>query len=917
MSSEGRTAVTANGEPTAHSSSVALCAASDADGAAGVVLPLEAVEESAGDLVGSKALHLAMVSRCCGIVPRGIVVTTRAVLRFVAANSLDSALGSLCTGAHMTSDPRRAAEEAHRLFRDGRFPEALRSELLALVTLTFGDGSVAVRSSFSSEDSHTQSGAGSHESFLQVHGEHRLIEAIKDCWASQFSERALAYQSRNGATALPPPGAVLIQRMVCSRVSGVLFTRDPCDPSSANLLVDATYGLGLGTVSGNFPVDSFTVNRRSGKVMAARIRTKHHMVCAAEVGTAIRPVPPELQSVASLTESELGRLAKIGLELETSLGFPLDVEWAIEADTIYVLQARPITPAASHTRTGGDTWVRRPFLEIFPDPLTPLTGSLLERELNAITSRFWHETLGVPDADLGDVLRAFHHRAYLNLSFMKRLSQRYFPGMYELLREFLSGLSREDQKAWRLVCAIRPRISMIRPTLKALAVVLRAGRRWERESAEFFAAIAAWRARALSELSDDELKAGFSEVSDLSFHVFGANLTTAVAAGLHYLCLQQVLAFAAADRQGHLCENLVVGLPGNKTLEGNLAIWTLYQHVHASATLRRLFASPVTAERVLDELAGSADGRRFREALDGFLAAFGVRATSEQELSLPRIRENPQYVVETIRRYLLAEPRDLPTVLTELERRKVESDRQVRARLTSGWLRYLVSPLTRTLYCRARRGVERLMPLRENTRFAFLHALDCWRRLSLEIGDRLVARAVLARRDEVFFLTLEEAFRFLRRGRPANLDELLRARREQLQAASAQDPPASVGPPPDFDTPHRTSRSSRVVGVGVSPGRATGVARVLYSPADIGRLGRGEIIVAPSVSASWTPLFPLAEAVVTELGNALSHGAILAREYGIPFVANIHDATRVIADGSRIVVDGDAGTIEAAPSPPS
>ncbi|MFZ5444365.1 MAG: PEP/pyruvate-binding domain-containing protein [Myxococcota bacterium] len=807
-----------------------------------MILPLEQVEAASA---GGKAVGLRRLREAGVAVPEAFVIDARAFLAHVER-------------AGATADGVRATALAPELLDPLR--EAWRG---------LGDVVVAVRSSGVDEDGADASFAGQHDTVLGVATFDALVDAVRACWASAFSQRAIAYRAHVGAPA--PSLAVVVQRMIEPRVAGVVFTRSP-EPTKDVLVLEAVRGRGEALVSGHAAPERLEVDRAS----------------------------PQAQASALLAPRELQQLTTDALALEAHFGEPLDLEWALDAEgRLWWLQARPITTALSHDDPSL-VWSNTNAGELLPDVATPMTLDLVKNVVKMLFALFT-EALDM-DFDRTPVVGLVGGRVYFSMNTFAALAAQ-VPGMSkrspaELFgghaTEIVAGLKQVGAQARPVVGArglrlVRGVATMVWRMLRQSGV---------RPDAEVEVVLAETRALATFDVrgaTDDALLAWLRRLQGGMGPIFN-EVFGAIAVGM--ACTNALLERSRhwlGDADGAIGSALLAGLGGVDSAEAGLELWKLGERLR-EAGLGELLARR-DAAGLLDAL------ERHPELLAAWRAwneRHGHHARAELDVSQPRWRERPEQVLG-----LLAGERGARTPVevfaaTAARREQVEAESLRR-----------LSPLRRLVFRalleRARRGTR----LRELLKSEAVRRLALTREGLLEVGQRAVSRGVLSERDDVFFVQWADVPALLRAtdGAPWKR-KVQRARAERKKWLPLTPPPVVIGRlDPTRALPPPVPQAPVLRGLAVSAGLVEGVARVVLRSDEDTRVAPGEILVAPFTDPGWSPWFISAGALVVDLGGMLSHGSIIAREYGIPAVVNVGHATRRIRSGSRIRVDGFRGEV--------
>ncbi|WP_406673280.1 PEP/pyruvate-binding domain-containing protein [Nonomuraea sp. N2-4H] len=829
------------------------------------VLPLD---DPAADLAtaGGKGASLARLSRAGLPVPGGFCITTDAYRAFVAGfrdEILRAAAG----------DPGSIPA----LFAAREVPERLAEPILRAYA-ELGDGvPVAVRSSATAEDLPGMSFAGQQDSFLNVKGPGALLDAVRRCWASLWNPRAIAYRDRQGVPHDDVALAVVVQELVDADAAGVLFTADPVSGDRDATVINASWGLGEAVVGGQVTPDVITV--RGGRVAESRTGDKKVMTVRTATGTEERPVPEERRAAPVLDDAEAETLAGLGARIQALYGVPMDIEWARRDGAFAIVQARPITglPAPleewNDSLKGGHLWTGGNLGEAIPDVMTPITWSYVRL--------FIAEAMSASTLPGFDLVGNIGGRFYMNLSVVHSVAtaigvRRLLGAIEQIFGKLppgldvpLVGLSR-----WEIIRRVLP-----------VAVGIR--RRVRRNIKIMHAFLAASPARCEELRERVAATATPVELADLWEREIRPHAVTSF----------QML--EAAGRQGNA--TLVMTRHRLRDLVGDIDAEAMLTGVNADGGLASM--GLLTG---LSKLAAGEIGR------DEFARTYGHRGPHEFEVSFPRPGEDAQWIDAQ-----LAGLRDLRKDTEALLERQ-------RAAREEAWARFARSHPRKAAPMRARvRRWSAVVRDRESARSESVRTFWVLRAFTVRAGELSGAG------DDVFYLYLDELLDLLRGDR--SVLEKVPSRRATYERYAALPPyPALIVGPFDpvrwaADPARRAdlydaratapsapsvAESDAITGFPGAPGVVEGVARVIAGPEDGDRLQPGEILVTTLTNVGWTPMFPRAAAVVTDMGAPLSHASIVARELGIPAVVGTGNATMRVRDGDRIRVDGERGTVE-------
>ena len=765
--------------------------------------------------------------------------------------------------------------------------------------------SFAVRSSAMHEDQEGASAAGMHSTLLNVVREDEVLDAIKTCWSSLFRPRVLSYLRALGED-VPVSVGVVIQAMVPAEISGVLFTANPLTGDAGEVVINAAYGLGASVVEGRVTPDTYRVDKATGQLRDQIIGDKAQQTLLERSG-GVREVAVAraLREGPALSEQQLLHLSDLASRVESHFGDARDVEWAIAEQQVYVLQARPIVVPSMRNRRSSRRdrpWDRRKIVwsnanvgEALPGVATPFTWSVLSQFSDLGFRRaFGAMGCAVPrDAELvGD----FRGRIYINLTeFSSIMSQ--IPWIHPSTLVRLGG----GQYASELdeVVAERSSTGFFLRLPQTVSRYVRENYRLQARIDEFETYFSDERMRIngidprLLEPSGLDRMLGdvehlLDETGSILLTAY-ANLLTAV------LVLIGVLRAFAREQGSGFYRELLSGLQDVASARPGLVLRQIAQLARDEPELEERIRTGELSELTV---AGLPDGRT-RDALIRFLEEYGYRGVREAEIAAPRWSEDPILVFAALRSHLTN------TVdLDERERDLQNVRRRAEERLQKS-VPFPLRPAVRKLL----EVVRRFTRMREYLRGHVVEVLGMFRRVALEASHRIEAREPEAGPDAAFFLTLAEVRRVLYDENERVAIRVQRRRLEHERNQALPEPPTTfVGFPPD--DPTIASTSKRLRGLAASRGVAEGKVRILRDPSQASAFEPGEVLVVAAADTGWAPLFLAASGVVTELGGPLSHAAIILREYAVPAVVNVTNATRSLRDGDLVRLDGDAGTVE-------
>ena len=860
------------------------------------VLDFEGIDQTQVGVVGGKGALLGELSRIEGIcVPAGFCVTADAFQRILAeASSIDDRLDRL---SRLKPDDRGAIRAFSVEVRRALEGIAIPGDLAAAITRSLArlgeQAACAVRSSATAEDLPTASFAGQHDTYLNVAGPAAILQHVSRCWGSLFSERAVTYRLRNGFDHRKVQMAVVVQQMVFPHAAGILFTADPITSSRKVASVEASFGLGEALVSGLVNADIYKV--RDGEVVARAVATKQLAIHALPAGgTQEQQVEPERQQQPALTDAQVVRLAQLGRRIEAHFGRPQDIEWCLVDDGFQVVQSRPITTLFPIPEVGdraNHVYVSVGHQQMMTDAMKPLGLSLWQ--LTAL--RPMYQAGGRLFVDVTLQLASPASRAGL-LQVLGRSDPLIRDALQTILErgDFIPSLPDEGPGG-------APAGGAPAPIASDPAIVTELIGRSQASIAALKLDIGTKSGSALF----DFILADIQELKRILFDPQSQQVFMAAMEATWWLNeqLQEWLG------EKNAADTLTQSVPHNVTSEMGLALLAVADVIRPHPDVVA-FLQHVEDEGFLDELAKLAGGREARDAIRAYLDKYGMRCVGEIDITRPRWSERPTTLV--------------PMILGNIKnfepgagKRRFEQGRQdawKKEQELLGRLRAL--PDGERKAEDAKRMIDRVRTFigyREYPKYGMVSRYFVYKQALLEDAERLVQAHVLREQEDIFYLTLQELHEVARTKQVD--DQLISRRKDAFSSYQALTPPRVLTS--DGEVIAGTYRrddlpAGALVGLPVSAGTIEGRARVILDMAQAD-LEAGEILVTAYTDPSWAPLFVAIKGLVTEVGGLMTHGAVIAREYGLPAVVGVEHATRLIRDGQRIRVHGTDGYVEILP----
>ncbi len=875
------------------------------------VLLWDKIDKAQLPLVGGKGANLGEMARAGFPVPAGFCITTEAYRAFLQAAG--SEMESLFTQlAQLQADQPAQTSELGKTIRNYLESVAIPADIENLIIEAWhnsgDDYTYAVRSSATAEDLPGASFAGQQETYLNVKGAPQLLAAVRRCWASLFTDRAMVYRLQNGFDHRTVYIAVVVQRMIFPEVSGIMFTADPVSGNRQIISIDASYGLGEALVSGIVAPDLYQV--RADKLIRKEIACKETAIYAkAEGGTEKVKVSADMQRDACLSDQQAIRLAAMGRSIEQHFGSPQDIEWGWAGNEIFILQSRPITtlypvPAVDDHKL--HLFLSFGHVQMMTEAMKPLGISVLRTLLPAGKSSAAAES---------DSLREAGGRLYVDLTQLleyKQARQR-VPGLLANVDELMGKTIKEFTQREDFLASINPDLDLdltiinkFLPT--ALGVLKNILYRGHEDVID-----------SINQYSMDEVRKNRKKLQEVSGVARIERIQEMLAGMLPNLLLKIAPYFGAAFLTYKLIGRFsqkwlgdtaeLAGIskspPGNVTTEMGLVLGDLADKIRYHQGVIEYLKNADNAT-FLAGLKTAPGGEEILPAFLTFMERYGMRGTGEIDVTRPRWREEPTQLVPAILGHL----KNMRPGQHRLDFARGKAEAGTAAEQLLNRLRHVPGGYFKALRMARLIKVHRaLIGLREHPKYLIVQNLDNIKKAILEEAKQLAAAGIMADAGDIYWFSLEEIKAIIAQ---KYVDpEIITVRREKFKQDERLTPPRAFTSEGEIILvkPGAEAPPGALAGSPVSAGIVEGRARVILK-LENAQMEKGDILVAPYTDPAWTMLFPLAAGLVTEVGGLMTHGAVVAREYGIPAVAGVDHATGKIPDGQWIRVDGNHGFVE-------
>lgn len=751
----------------------------------------------------------------------------------------------------------------------------------------------AVRSSALSEDSTQASFAGEFDTVLNVSAENVVRQAIQTVFQSKLNQRVKAYSQVKGLDSNCCI-AVIVQRLICADASGVLFTANPVTGQRDQAVVTAAWGLGEAIVGGLVTPDTLTIDKTSFQMLSQQIADKQMMTVRVSSGTEEHVVPEKLRRAAVLSGVQVTELVRLGVQIEMLYGMPMDIEWVLAEEKLYIVQARPITalpevelpvPTEWKLHKGQYAAMRNNIVELMADPLSPLFATLGLSTINSSLHRLMGEGWGMGGIMPEEIIIVVNSYAYFNGSISGRSVMRLLFDSIKIAKKMFSG----------------------------------AVERWTETGRPCYCdTVTDWQAKPWITYKNVELVEAVNKLMESAIDAFGALFSGVIpAAWMTEALFTRVYNLVIKRRGDPAAFTYLLGYQ-SLPIRADQSLYSLADWARQNPALAEYLRCIPTSDLVVmcenDDSPSDVPSiiwQEWRSLYHEHLRKYGYTLYT-LDFAQPIPADTPTPVVDTLKLYLRGQGVNPFTRQRESAERREQATLAMRLRLKGLRLKWFTKTLA---------SAQKYAPLREDGLAELGLAYPLIRQMLHELGRRFTQDSVIHTPEDIFWLTAEEVWSIATRLDAGlhveSLDNLIPQRKAEQRAALRAVPPVALPQMKIFGFDLMSLKSKRgrggkgmfIKGVATSPGRVSGIARVLHSPEEFSQMQPGEVLVASITTPAWTPLFAMASAVVTDVGGPLSHGSIVAREYGIPAVLGTGVATKRIHSGQAITVDGSAGVV--------
>lgn len=864
------------------------------------VLSFQEIDKTMLSMVGGKGANLGELSNVEGIlVPDGFCVTTEADKEITGSNQeLNGLLEEL---SHLRVEDREKISEVSKKIRmvvEGiSISKYIVEEIENFLTNFDEKDAYAVRSSPTAEDLPGASFAGQQDTYLNIIGTEAILKHISKCWASLFTERAVTYRIQNGFNHRKVHLAVVVQKMVFPQVAGILFTADPVTGNRKVLSVDASFGLGEALVSGLVNADNYRV--RDGKVIDKNISTKKLAIYALEDGgTKEQEIEAEWQNRQVLKDEQILQLEGLGRKIEEHFGCPQDIEWCLADDTFYIVQSRPITtlyPIPELNDKEKYVYLSVGHQQMMTDPLKPLGMSLMQ----LISFGRWFKAGGRLFIDVSQMLASPSSRKMLlnNMKQLEPLTQDAIMTIIE--RDFIKCIpnDKKEQSSGNSD-KVKPPVEPQAQIENNPSIVSDLIRKSQTSIEELKQNI---QGKSGTDLIDFILE----DIQELKRILFDPQSTAVFTAAINAsIWINEKMNEWLGEKNA--ADILSQSVPNNITSEMGLDLMDVADVIRPYPEVIE-YLQNVKEDNFLDKLVKFDGGQKIQEAINAYLNKYGMRCSGEIDITRTRWSEKPITLVPIILNNIKNfEPNQSKRKFEQGRQEALEKEKELLERLNT-------LPDGEEKAKETKRMIDLIrnfMGYREYPKYGMVSRYFIYKQALLKEADQLVQTNIIHEKEDIYYLTFEELREVLATNK---LDyEIICKRKEEYKLFEKLTPPRVITSEGEIIAGEYKLENLPVgamAGLAVSSGVIEGRARVILSMEDA-NLEDGDILVTTFTDPSWIPLFVSIKGLVTEVGGLMTHGAVIAREYGLPTVVGVENATKLIKDGERIRVHGTEGYVE-------
>jgi len=866
-----------------------------------IVLDFESIDKTKLMIVGGKGANLGELKKIEGIlVPDGFCISTEAFKKIIEETpSINELLDQLSLLKVEERDKiSELSSKIRRIIEGTAIPQYINEEITRLLSRLGEKNAYAVRSSATAEDLPTASFAGQQDTYLNIIGKEAILEHISKCWASLFTDRAVIYRMQNKFDHRKVYLSVIIQRMVFPKAAGILFTADPITSNRKLLLIDASFGLGEALVSGLVSADCYKVKEE--KIVDKMIATKKLAIYGLKKGgTEIQQIDLEQQKTQALTEKQILQLAHIGRKIEAYFGCPQDIEWCLVDDTFYIVQSRPITtlyPVPEAETKENHVYISVGHQQMMTGPLKPLGLSIFQ--LTSFGPRFKAggrlfvdvtHMLASPDSREALLDSMGQHDPLMKDALMTIVERRNFIKLLPNDKKELSpGKKNKDMSTEFFQSPIENDPTIVSDLIKSSQT-----------------SIAELKQNILSKSGVDLLDFIVEDIQQLKKNLFDPKSTSVFMAAMDASSwINEKMNEWLGEK--NVADILSQSVPNNITSEMGLSLLDVADVIRPYPEIID-YLQHVKDEDFLEKIVKFDGGQKTQDAIIAYLNKYGMRCVGEIDITKIRWSEKPTTLIPMILS-------NIKNVEPNASKLKFEQGRQEAMKKEQELLERLKQLPDGELKAKETKRVidiiRNFTGFREYPKYSIVNRYFIYKQALLKEAERLVESNVIHKKEDIYYLTFEELSEVVSTNK---LDyQIISKGQDEYKLYEKLTPPRVITSFGEIITgvyKRENLPAGAIVGLSVSSGIIEGRARVILKIEDAD-LEEGDILVTSYTDPSWTPLFVSIKGLVTEVGGLMTHGAVIAREYGLPAIVGVENATKLIKDGQQIRVHGTEGYLE-------
>ncbi|MBC7473139.1 MAG: phosphoenolpyruvate synthase [Candidatus Sericytochromatia bacterium] len=878
------------------------------------VISLKEISKDDLDTAGGKGANLGEMINTGFPVPKGFCITTKAFDDFFNMSNLYVEIHSLLKEIDYqdTAQLEKQCEIIRDKIKSKKLPNDIYQKIKTFLSEYSDSQSFAVRSSATAEDLPDNSFAGQQDTYLNVIGFDEICNSVISCFASLYNARAVSYRIKNSFEHAKIRLAVIVQEQIFSDFSGVMFTVDPISENRNILSINACFGLGESLVSGLVNADLYKLNKNTNLIIEKDIQKKELLIKSTKQGVIKETVAQDLQLSQVIDDNQILDLAELGKKIESHYQMPQDIEWAIYKNKLYITQSRPITTLYPLPKNFVENnselkiYLSINHLQVMTETISPLGKDIFSNLLPFFTKEKDRKMLHIGGriyAELNDVLHNNLTRKILS-NFLKVADQQMALGFDRILKDekfnfiYRKSIPLSDFKF------LRKNILKPNNLITVIGNILNPEKQVAKKYLDYIEEKNSLIKVQLNKNTTSKQKFKFIKNSTPNIFKWVIPYAIKMVTGAISFAILQVLLKNKIDKQ--YFNQFSSGSEENVTTKMNLELGDIADIIKKNEYLYNYFIK-TPAQDIFISLENIPEAKEFNFAFKDFIQKYGMRGQGEIDIAKERWKENPMMLIQIILGNLSDKEIGKHRIhFKNQQHLSQEAENIILEQSKKGIFGFIIYPLVKKL-CIATREY---MSIREHHKFFIVKILSIYKQGILEIATYLKEKKLISQESDIFYLYFDEIDQCLD-NKNIDVKSLIEQRKKDFERYAHLNPPRILTSEGEkiIGKKDKSQNKNELSGNAVSSGIVEGIARVIFDPQKE-VLKSGEILVTRFTDPAWTPLFIHAKALITEVGGLMTHGSVIAREYGIPAVVGVENATSIIKTGQKLRVDGDSGIIE-------